>query len=78
MTDKTKPWLACKKAGLQLYDELQRRGLKLTGVGVSTTDDNKKVAINVMLLRDGDKSKVPTSYGGFHVKITITGPIVAL
>lgn len=86
MTDKSKPWLtakhpeaiACKQAAKQLYDELKALGLELTGVGITTTDDNQAAAISLMLRRKRDLPKVPKEYQGFEVKPVVMGVIKPL
>lgn len=85
MTDKTKPWLTanhpeaivCKAAGRKLYEELATQGVELTGVGVTTTDDNQNAAIRIMLLNNADLAKVPDEFQGFEVKAIVTGVIRA-
>jgi hypothetical protein len=86
MIDKTKPWLTaahsesitCKQAGKELYEILKTANVELTGVGVCLSDDKQNAAIYILLLKNGDVSKVPSQFKGYQVKINVTGVIRAL
>lgn len=66
---------ACKRAGKKLYDELADK-VRLTGVGI-TWDEDKDLAIYIMVYRKADLPKVPKTYGGFNVVTRVTGTIRA-
>lgn len=67
--------IACKKAGVQLWDELSKAGVELTGVGVCLSTDKQNAAISINLLNDKHLSLVPDTYQGYEVKVHITGEI---
>jgi len=82
MTDKSKPWLsaghpeakACKAVAKKLYTELGAK-IRLTGVGVTVSEDGQRAAISIMLFRKADLKKVPKTYDGYEVKAIVTGEI---
>jgi hypothetical protein len=83
-TDKTKPWLtaahpeaiACEAAGKELYNELDAKGVDLTGVGVGISVDNQRAVIHINVRTSKDKDAVPTTYKNYEVEVIITGDIV--
>lgn len=66
--------LGCKIAGHALYNELQLKGLNLTGVGVGGNSEHK---IQIYLLNDTNIKLIPKTYNGYKVDVCITGKISA-
>lgn len=70
--------IACKASGKKLYDILKKKGIELTGVGVTLAANKQDAAIQIMLLKKKDSLQVPIVFENYEVKTVVTGVIKPL